>query len=330
MKINLIIATYSGMYDKFSKNIYKKDYLKYHLSLLNKIKTNITQITIMKPLVNKEHFEDMDYYNFNSIDISNIKNRIKIIECENIGISYGQFFTAINNNIDFDYHILLEDDYVAYVDYFENDLINELNLVDEAGYLCMFYYKNKVWNLIETMKYTENITTCNNMISKMNSFMENYKNTKNFYNSYRVPDISTGILSKKTISKILNKFISFDNISNLFNINFKCIGLYQILFGYILGLSDVNIYDTASKYMNLFYVSEWNTVHFCNVDEWRTNYYTAEKLKNPLFIPMELLYPYEQKEIIKNLNKYLIDPTDFIHKYNNYNDNIIKIKLLLN
>ena len=49
----------------------------------------------------------------------NIKTKIKIFECENIGISYGQFFTGINKNIDFDYHIFIEDDYIVFDDYFE-------------------------------------------------------------------------------------------------------------------------------------------------------------------------------------------------------------------
>ena len=38
MKINLIIATYSGMYGKFENNPNKKNYLKYNLNILNTIK----------------------------------------------------------------------------------------------------------------------------------------------------------------------------------------------------------------------------------------------------------------------------------------------------
>ena len=87
MKTNLVISTYGAKYSIINK----KNYLQYNLSLLNKINTNITQITIMKPKINKNHETYHDYYNFDNINISNIKDKIKIIECENIGISYGQF-----------------------------------------------------------------------------------------------------------------------------------------------------------------------------------------------------------------------------------------------
>jgi hypothetical protein len=49
----------------------------------------------------------LEYYNFNDLDIENIRHKIKIYECENIGISYSQLFTAISKTIDFDYHIFI-------------------------------------------------------------------------------------------------------------------------------------------------------------------------------------------------------------------------------
>jgi hypothetical protein len=148
MKTNLIIATYSGVYNKHSNNPEKKNYLKYTLQLINSLKTNIDQITIMKPKVNKEHVEMDTYYCFDMIDLCNIRNKIKIIECENIGISYGQYFTGVSKSIDFDYHIFIEDDYVPCKDYFEKDLIDifEKNENDSA-LLCSFMY-NKKWDII--------------------------------------------------------------------------------------------------------------------------------------------------------------------------------------
>ena len=101
MKTNLVISTYGAKYSIVNK----KNYLQYNLSLLNKINTNITQITIMKPKINENHEKYHDYYNFDNINISNIKDKIKIIECENIGISYGQFFAGISRDTNFDYYI---------------------------------------------------------------------------------------------------------------------------------------------------------------------------------------------------------------------------------
>ena len=61
-KINLIIATYAGKYYKFDSvnkdvNKDKEKYLKYNLLLINANMNNLDQITIMRPKVNKEHFE---------------------------------------------------------------------------------------------------------------------------------------------------------------------------------------------------------------------------------------------------------------------------------
>jgi hypothetical protein len=140
MKTNLVICTYGAKYGVMNK----ENYLKLNLTLLNKINTNISQITIMKPKIDIQHFEYPDYYNFENIEISNIKNKIKIIECENIGISYGQFLTAITSEKEFDYHIFVEDDYIFFKDYFEEYMINELKNTNE--YLCMFYFRTKKCN----------------------------------------------------------------------------------------------------------------------------------------------------------------------------------------
>src|SRR5438445_10382939 len=113
--INYIIATYARKYEQkfqlpWSASLSLENYLLYNLSVINKLKNNLTQITIMKPKINNDHLEIKDYYNFDKIDIANIKNKIKILECENIGLSYGQFFNTVKNNNDFDYYIFVEDD----------------------------------------------------------------------------------------------------------------------------------------------------------------------------------------------------------------------------
>ena len=129
IRINLVISTYSGRYYKFDSkndtiNKDKENYLKYNLLMLNNVKHNLSQITIMKPKINNDHTEILNYYNFENINISNIKNKIKIYECENYGISYGQFFTAIFKDIEFDYYIFIEDDYMIFLDNFDSILVN--------------------------------------------------------------------------------------------------------------------------------------------------------------------------------------------------------------
>ena len=48
-------------------------------------------------------------------------------------------------------------------------------------------------------------------------------------------------------------FGSFENIIEFFDIPFTKIWLHQILFGYVLNLSGVEIKDTADTIMNIFY-----------------------------------------------------------------------------
>jgi hypothetical protein len=321
MTTNLIIATYSGRYYKFdsvnNKFNDREHYLKYTLALLNKIKTNINQITIMKPKVNQDHSEIKDYYNFDNIDISNIKDKIKIIECENIGISYGQLFNAIKDNIDFDYHIFIEDDYVPFKDYFEEDLIKEAIEKSNNGFICSFIHKDLDFNIINSMQ-TETIDIQKKVI--LNLIKYNVKNK-----SYKIPDFSLGILSKYSVNKILEKFINFNNIIEFFNIQFKSINFHQILFGYILNIANVPIYDLADKYLNIFYSSCNNRIYICNFNSYHlivnwmnlTDYY--KKFKCPLFIPVDIFTMESYVNDVNAMLSYLNDNTEFIEKLNIFN-----------
>jgi hypothetical protein len=313
-KINLIITTYASKYSIIDK----QKYLKYTLSLLNKINTNITQITIMKAKINPEHEEYKDYYNFNNIEISNIKNKIKIIECENIGISYGQFLNCIlRPDNDFDYYIFIEDDYIIFMDNFEDYMINELNKINDDAYLCMFYYKHQNWNLLSSIQ-NETSEIQNKFIEKLNSY-DITKNLKNI--NFKIPDISTGIISKKSINKILNVF-NYDIIEDIFNIKFKSIWIHQILFGYILLLSGINIYDISNKNVNLFYHTGGEIAMFnfnLEMEKWKEISYN-EKLDIPIFIPIEFLYPNNYSDMItNNLQPYFINFETFTERYNMLN-----------
>jgi len=126
MSVNLIITTYAGKINKFNFNSKKDKYLKYNLQILNYLNFDLDQITIMKPSINKEHQEIKDYYDFTNLSIPNIINKIKIIECVNKGISYGQLFNAIHNNRNFDYHIFIEDDYLFFNKNSIKSLLNKL------------------------------------------------------------------------------------------------------------------------------------------------------------------------------------------------------------
>jgi hypothetical protein len=310
MRTNLVIGTYAGKYSPVNKT----NKLKTTLSILNRINTNITQITIMKPRVNPEHEEDFDYYNFSSIDISNIQHKIKIIECENIGISYGQFFTAIRHNMEFDYHFFIEDDITVFMDYFENYMINELHQVPNDAYLCLFYFRSKKTNLLNTIQ-NEHPNTQRIFFDKMVQY--------NLESKFTVPDNSVGAISKQSIAKILNRFNGFDNILHIFNINFHNIWIHQVLFGWIFHESGIEIHDISEKNVNMFYHTG-KEVTMCNFDgdlhKWKERLYNNEKLDIPVFVPIEIFHPFDQTDLFLHLKKYFIDYDNFVNKYRLLNE----------
>jgi len=124
MKTNYIIATWNGVRVKKDTFYNYLNTLRDHLKRLNSLSNNISQVTIMKPESNINN----SYY-----DIE-IDDNIKIIECENEYFSYGQWLKALKLFLtDFDYYILIEDDYVPNTHNFDQKLIE---LYKENTYLC--------------------------------------------------------------------------------------------------------------------------------------------------------------------------------------------------
>jgi hypothetical protein len=309
-KINLIISTYAGKYNSEDK----ENILKTNLKILNKLNPSIETITIMKPNINKNHEEIMDYYNFKNIDLNNIKNKIKIIECDNIGISYGQFFTGIFNDLNYDYYILIEDDYVIFKNNFHNEFVEEFLKNEDDSLLCSFIYKTKLWNIIS---YAEMIGENPNNI---NFLKEVLKKNNMLDMNCTIPDFSLSLLSKKTISKIISRFLNIDNIINIFNINFEKIWLHQILFGYILKASDIKIYDITASHINIFYHTNSKEISLCNfefyINNWKEKEYNNEKLNSPLFIPVQILNNIKYFYDFELMKIYMKDKDDFFEKYN--------------
>jgi hypothetical protein len=157
-------------------------------------------------------------------------------------------------------------------------------------------------------QFINNIMYDNDIINKMGD-------------SFYVPDYSCGIISQKSFLKILNRFGSFDKLINLFNIE-EYASTHQIIFGFILYLSNILICDVSSKNVNLFYQTGGN-VSMCNFGselyKWKEYPYNNEKLNMPVFTPIEFFYPYNQDDTICHLKKYFIDYEKFIEQYNMLN-----------
>jgi len=292
MKVNLVIATYAGKYFKYLNNSDKDNYLKLNLLILNQIKTDVSQITIMKPKILDGHIPIDNYYNFDNIDINNIRDKIKIHECDNIGISYGQFFNAIKQYPDFDYYIFTEDDYVPFVDYFEEKIIDEYNKGNSNTYMCSYYNKSLGWNI--------------NLLKDHKGLLEKFNNTDI---NCIIPDFSLGVLSKYCVDKIIDKFGSLNNVLDILDIsvNLKCMWHYQILFGFIINYAGIDVNDTSVKYQNMFFESSRKEIQILNNSN--------NNLELPLFVPIDIFY---YNYSFDTLTIGLKDQEEFILKFNLY------------
>jgi GNAT superfamily N-acetyltransferase len=308
MSTNLIIATYAGQYNSEVKN----NLLITNLKIINSVKTNISRITIMKPKIDAEHEEIIGYYDFSSINIDNIRDKIVICECENIGISYGQFFAGISQDMSFDYYIFLEDDYTVFNDYFEEELIKELEKNENDSLLCLFIYKNRLWDIIDyASKIDETIDNINILQNKLEKY--NLQNIRCI-----IPDFSLCIISNKTLQKILDRFINFDKIFDIFNIKFTKISIHQVLFGYVIYAANIKIYDLAETHLNIFYHTtskrkkKISTCNFENyVINWKDKPYLNEKFKLPIFIPVQIIDNNVFASDLLEMNKYILDEDKF-------------------
>jgi hypothetical protein len=213
MKINYIIATWSGVRVKPDNEDYYVNVLKNHINHLNTIKNDITQITIMKPI---NDFNN-SYYDIEYASI------IKFIECENQFQSYGQWLFGMKLLInEFDYFILVEDDYVPATPNFDKKLVNIYN---EGTYLC---------SMATGVGHT------------------------------RHSAISNGIMSSKTISKIINS-VDYVNWLNIYGNENKELVFngdnYQRAFSRYLIENNVMIVDYIEKY-NVDYYSNGRIINY--------------------------------------------------------------------
>lgn len=123
MKVNYLIATWAG-----NRHTSKPDYLKVHVNRLFELKHNIDQVTIIRPLGS----DNDDFYDIGE----DLLSKVTIINRPANDRSYGQFIYAYQQYTDqFDYYIIVEDDYCPNIDHFDSILIRE---IEEKGvdYLC--------------------------------------------------------------------------------------------------------------------------------------------------------------------------------------------------
>jgi hypothetical protein len=306
-RINLIIATYAGKYNAEVKD----DILRLNLRVLNELNPEITTITIMKPRINAEHEEMQGYYNLADLELGNIRNKIRIIECENIGISYGQYFMGMYADPSYDYYILIEDDYVIFKDNFEKEFLDEFSKHEEDSLLCNFIYRDRYWNIMElSHQMDDDMNSLNILKEKLVKY--------NMTQICNIPDVALCLLSRQTLNKIMSK-LTLENILEIFNIKFNRLHIYQVIFGYILNSSGVKIYDTREDHMNIYYVTSDKKIHICNFEyfvfNWKEKQYQNEKFKTPLFLPIQMLHTNQYLDELNLMKIYLANENEFFQHY---------------
>jgi len=129
MKTNLVIATWSGLRSdgriESQDKYFAKDrsvYIRAQIHQLSTLQHNLDQITIAVPKNTNEPKEFTQFINKIPCEIKNTP--VKIIRRSNVGHSYGSFNSVYEKyRNQFDFYILLEDDYVFVLDYFDEILI---------------------------------------------------------------------------------------------------------------------------------------------------------------------------------------------------------------
>lgn len=138
MKINYVIAGWSGARACGQDPNLGKRYIVRHIEQLNRLKHNLAQVTICNP--HNPHNEQYDKYvnALKELELENKGCKIEILDRPNSMVAYGSWSDAYAKyRQEFDYYILMEDDYLPVKDNFDTILVDLLN-EKKAGYLGAF------------------------------------------------------------------------------------------------------------------------------------------------------------------------------------------------
>jgi len=292
--MNYVIATYNG-YTKRNYNIPSpEDTLKIHLKCINKYKSIITQITIMKPKSTNFY---KTYYNISEI-VDNINIPIKIINCDNYGYSIGQWLKSYELSKDlFNYYIFLEDDYCPNIENFDKLLLD--------------IYKRK---------FNSNIGLLCSVVEGRIDF-----NLSNKY--YPLHFEGCVFVSKQTLQKLYSKWDNntlkmLDKIDNKIEPNYNWSKIkkqylgayYQIAFSHMFTLSDIKHSDYLNEYYNnkILQTCVWHDhvkfISFYNNGNSTRKEYTLKDINNCPIIPIQL----SDKISIQSNTKIKIKPPKII------------------
>ena len=193
--INYVIACWSGL-RRINPKVYIKDrsiFIKKHLKTLFSLKHSIDQVTIVITHNPDEPKEFREYISSLPSVIGSTK--IVIIERPNIGYSYGGYSEVFDKyKEEFEYYMLMEDDYTFMLDNFDKIMINEMQ--DEKCAFATFWvrlgYKKLILRRIE--RKLDNDKT---LIQSVNKY---------YPDEYYFPIVSVGMVKSKAMSDVCKKY----------------------------------------------------------------------------------------------------------------------------
>jgi hypothetical protein len=137
MKVNYVCPCWSG-FRRGADALYEKDrsiYMRVQLAQLLRLRHSLSQITICIPFNPEEPAEFRDFLGMWPKSIN--KTPVVFVETENTLASYGPYnhvYQKYRN--EFDYYLLIEDDYVFVQHDFDRILLELINADPECGFLC--------------------------------------------------------------------------------------------------------------------------------------------------------------------------------------------------
>lgn len=131
-RTNLVISAYGGERRVYDPN-YEADrgfYLRLQMQQLRVLNHELTQVTVMDSGGDANYAKALH-------EFGEIIPNMEIISRVNVGLSYGALNDAFaRHRADFDYYILLEDDYFFVEDHFDRTLVEMFRGYRDCGYLC--------------------------------------------------------------------------------------------------------------------------------------------------------------------------------------------------
>lgn len=126
--INYIIATTPTASVSRKRDPYANFALRYHLNILSKILDNsshIKQVTIVKQESCVDEAIKNEYYDIENFvkEIRSKDIKVEFLDVPKVGISYTQYVLAYNSFPDYDYYIVMEDDWTINLEYKNFDKI---------------------------------------------------------------------------------------------------------------------------------------------------------------------------------------------------------------